>query len=94
MLRVVKDPKKSHCTVVCVSEHQGSILSMLYKQLLQTQILKLSARNNENLSVFFALLGSASVKAACRMLMKLTLGVDFTKLLFAKQKRLQHTAFG
>jgi len=35
---------------------------------------------------FSALLGSVRIKAARRMLMKLTPGVDFTKLFFSKQK--------
>jgi len=33
-----------------------------------------SAKNNVKLSVFFVLLGSAHIKAACKMLMKLTTG--------------------
>ncbi len=33
-----------------------------------------SAKNTVKLSIFFALLGSAGAKAACRMLMKLTRG--------------------
>ena len=35
------------------------------------------------LTVFFALLGSASVKVACKMMVKLTPGVDFTIMLCA-----------
>jgi hypothetical protein len=34
-----------------------------------------SAKKADNLTVFFALLGSACVKAACKTLMKLTPGV-------------------
>jgi len=62
----------------CVSEHktqyyfhQGSISATIYKQLLPKQILK-AQKKTVKLSVFLALLGSALVKAACRMLMKLT----------------------
>jgi hypothetical protein len=35
-----------------------------------------SAKKPDNLTVFFALLGSASVEAACRTLMKLTPAVN------------------
>jgi len=35
-----------------------------------------SAKKTVKLAIFFALLGSAFVKAACRMLMKLTPGAD------------------
>ncbi len=37
-----------------------------------------SAKKADNLTVFFALLGSAHAKAACKMLMKLTPGVHHT----------------
>ncbi len=47
-----------------------SISSTFYDQLLHTQ----SARKTDNLTVFFALLGSARVKAGCRTLMKLQFG--------------------
>jgi len=36
-----------------------------------------STKKTDDLTVFFALSGSACAKAACRMLMKLTPGVDF-----------------
>jgi len=35
-----------------------------------------SSKKTENLTVFFALLGSAPLKAACRALMKLTPGLS------------------
>jgi len=40
-----------------------------------------SAKKTDNLSVFFAPLGSVRVKAAHKMLVKLTPGVNFTNLL-------------
>jgi len=40
-----------------------------------------SAKKIDNLTVFFVLLGSALVKAACRMFMKLTPGVNITNIL-------------
>ena len=49
----------------------GSISSTFYEQLLRSQIPKAQKRLSSQLA-FFALLGSASVKAACRMLVKLT----------------------
>ncbi len=53
--------------------HHVSISSTFYKQLLHTQIPKLkSAKNTVKLSVFFALLGSALVKAERKMLKKST----------------------
>jgi len=45
---------------------------MFYKQLLRAQIRNL--KKTDNLTVFFALLGSAPLKAACKTLMKLTAG--------------------
>ena len=45
-----------------------------------------------NLTVFFALLGSARVKAACRMMVKLTPGVNTTKL-FLLNIKLGHLHF-
>jgi len=38
-----------------------------------------SAKKTVKLSSFFVLLGSASIKAACRMLVKLTLGLNLIK---------------
>jgi len=52
---------------------------MLLEQLLQAKILKVQ-KNTGKLSVFFALLGSAGVKAALKMLMKLTPGPNLIKL--------------
>ncbi len=40
-------------------------------------------KKTDNLTVFFALLGSARVKAAHRLLMKWTPGVDFTRKLIS-----------
>jgi len=40
-----------------------------------------SAKKTDNFSVFFVILGSALVKSACRMLMKLTPGVNFINIL-------------
>jgi hypothetical protein len=59
---------------------QVSISSMLYEQLLHTQIPK-AQKNTVKSSVFFALLGSARAKAALRMLMKLTPVVKFINAL-------------
>jgi len=42
-----------------------------------------SAKKADNLTVFLALLGSAGIKAACRMLMKMTPGVNFVNILTA-----------
>jgi len=49
----------------------GSISPSFYKQLLHAQIPKVQ-KKIDNLTVFFVLSGSASVKAAHRALMKLT----------------------
>jgi len=49
----------------------GSISPTLYEQLLDAQIPK-GQKKTVKLSSFFALLGSAPIKAACRMLVKLT----------------------
>jgi len=54
-----------------------SISPTCYKQLLRKQNLE-SAKKADNLNVFFALLG---INAACRMLMKLTPGVNFIDIL-------------
>jgi hypothetical protein len=54
--------------------HMGSILPTFYEQLLRTQIPKVQ-KNTVKLSVFFALLGSACVKAAHKMLVKSTPGL-------------------
>jgi len=58
-----------------------SISPTFHKQLLLAQIPK--AQKDDNFNVFFVLLGSGCVKAAHRMLMKLTLGVNFTNILQA-----------
>jgi len=49
---------------------------MFYVQLFRLKIPK-AQKKTVNLSVFFALLGSASVKAARRKLMKLTPAINF-----------------
>jgi len=51
--------------------HQVTISSTFHKQLLCVRIPK-AQKNTGNLSVFFTLLGSACVKAACKMLVKST----------------------
>ena len=56
-----------------IEPNQGSISPTFYKQLLCMQIQK-AQKKTFKLSRFFALLGSTSVKAACRMLVKLTQG--------------------
>jgi hypothetical protein len=50
----------------------GSILTTFNAKLLQAQIAK-AQKNKVKLSIFFALLGSALVKAAHKMLVKSTL---------------------
>ncbi len=65
------------CVAVVVLRLLVSILSMLYEQLLRVQIPK-EPKKTIQLSIFFAFLGSARVKAASRTLMKLTPGVNFT----------------
>ena len=67
-----------------VGHHQGSISSTFYEQLLHAQILKVLKRQVK-LSVFLQLSGSVHVKPSCRMLMKLTPGLNFINI--------QHTAF-
>ena len=62
---------KSWISIVWIRD-LGSISPTFYKQLLRTQIPKAQKSCLTWLS-FFALLGSACVKAACRMLVKLTL---------------------
>jgi len=42
-----------------------------------------SAKKKDNLTVFFALLGTVRIKAGCRKLMKLTPAVNFTNILKA-----------
>jgi len=49
-------------------------------QLLRTKIPK-AHKDIDDLTVFFALLGSAQVKASCKILMKSTTGVNFTNIL-------------
>ena len=57
------------CTqCVGVIDPWGQFHQRVYEQLLRMQILK----GQKALTVFFALLGSALVKAACKMLVKLT----------------------
>ncbi len=63
------------------SRFQGSISSTVYAQLFWTQIPK--AKKTGKSSVPFLLLGSLREKAACKMLIKLTLGVNFTNILQA-----------
>ncbi len=55
---------------VCHSGYQGSISPTFYTKLLRVQIPK--AKNTVKLSVFFALLGTALVKAAHKLMVKLT----------------------
>jgi len=62
-----------------ISQQQGSISSMFYKQLLHVKIPK-AKKKTVKLSIFFVLLGSAHAKAASRMLMKLTLELCLTKV--------------
>jgi len=58
---------------------QGSISSTFDEQRLHLQILK----KTDKFTVFFALSGSAGMKAACRTLVKLTPGLNFTNILWA-----------
>jgi hypothetical protein len=60
------------CLPLKVVVHLGLILPTFYELLLRVQIPK-SQKNTVKLSVFFALSGSACIKAACKMLVKLTL---------------------
>jgi len=55
--------------------HLGSISSTFYEQLLCMQISK-AQKIQSSCQSFFALSGSALIKAACRMLMKLTPGFN------------------
>ncbi len=48
-------------------------------QILQAQIPK-AQKVTDILTVFFVLLGSARIKAACKILVKLTTGVNFTHI--------------
>jgi len=57
-----------------LSSDQGSISSTFYVQLLHAQIPKVQKDTNE-LTVFFTLLGSTSVKVSCKTLIKQTQGV-------------------
>ena len=68
LIKVIAKHKPKH-----VKSKQGSISQTFYKQLSRVQIPK-SAKKLLNLNVFSALLGSARVKAARRMLLKLTPG--------------------
>jgi len=56
-----------------------SISSTIYKQLFSAQIPKAQKRHSQVVSLF-ALSGSAHIKAACRMLIKLTPVVDFINI--------------
>jgi hypothetical protein len=49
----------------------------IYVQFFQAQIAKVQ-KKTDDLTVFFALLGSVHVKAACKMLVKSTLGFYFS----------------
>jgi len=53
---------------------QVSILSTFYVQLLCVKIQK-AQRDTDNLTVIFALLGFADIKAVCKMLVKSTKGL-------------------
>jgi hypothetical protein len=65
---------------ICSNLEQVSISSTFYAQLLCAKIPK-SAKKTDNLSIFFALLESLFVKAASKMLMKFTPGVNFINIL-------------
>ncbi len=58
---------------------RGQFHQHVYTKLISAQIPK-AQQNTVKLSVFFALLESARAKAACRILMKLTPGVNFTNM--------------
>jgi len=55
---------------------RGQFHKRLHKQLLLASILKVQ-KKTDNLTTFLALLRSAHIKAACKTLMKLTLGVNY-----------------
>jgi len=61
---------------VCSFTNEVSISSTCYEQLLRAKIPK-AQKKTVKLSSFFMLLGYASVKAACRTLMKLTHAVTY-----------------
>jgi len=63
-------------------DDQVSISSTFFKQLLHSQIPKLQ-KNKVKLSVFFLVSGYLCTKAACKMLMKLTTGINFINILQA-----------
>jgi len=65
--------KKLKASIESRRRDQGSISSTFYAKLLCTQIPKVQKKTN-GLTVFFALLGSGHVKAACKMLVKSTPG--------------------
>jgi len=56
---------------IALVQELGSNSPTFYEQLLHTQIPK-STKKTDGLTVFFALLGSSLIKAARKMLMKLT----------------------
>jgi len=56
-----------------------TISSTFYTQLLPVQIPK-AQKDTDDMPVFFVLLGSAREKAARKMLMKSTPGVNFTNI--------------
>jgi len=61
---------------VQIVKTQENLLNFHKKQLLRTQISK-AQKDTDDLAVFFALLGSARVKALHKMLMKLTIDSFF-----------------
>jgi len=65
--------------------HLESISPTFYEQLVQT-CRSQSAKKTESLTVFFALLGSASIKASSKMLVKSTPWVNFINI-FLPQTR-------
>ena len=71
---------------------RGQFYQRVYSQLLRTQIPKAQESFLNWLSLF-ALLGSTRVKAAHKILMKLTPGSDFTKtyFYFSRSAELQNT---
>ncbi len=64
------------------ARNQGSISSTFYEQLLRSKIPKVK-KIQSSCQSFFALLGSMSVKAVRKTLVKLTPGINFIKILQA-----------
>jgi len=56
--------------ILTINRHLGSISPMFYSKFLNAQIP--NAKKRVRLSIFFTLLGSTSVKAASKTLVKLT----------------------